>query len=174
MPTASAVSSEVQTADSPVATHWASLARLREEIAAPAVREHFYVTLLGLRTFEGVDLHERVQEGLSHHATEKLRRTLDLSTTEFAPLIGIPSRTLARRKETGRLEPDESDRLLRLARITGLTLQLFEGELEPALTWLKSPLPGLGGAVPIRLAGTEVGAREVEHLLGRLEHGIPL
>ena len=37
--------------------------------------------------------------------------------------------------------------------------------------WLRSPALGLGGAVPLEFK-TEVGAREVENLLGRIEHGV--
>ena len=61
-----------------------------------------------------------------------------------------------------------------MARVVGLALQLFEGELAEARRWLLSPQPALGGEASVQLAKTEVGAREVEHLVGRLEQGIPL
>jgi len=54
----------------------------------------------------------------------------------------------------------------------GLALALFEGDPAVAADWLTRPQPGLGGAVPIDLAKTGLGAREVETLLGRLEHGV--
>ena len=44
--------------------------------------------------------------------------------------------------------------------------------LENARKWLFSPQVGLGGAVPLEYAETEVGAREVENLLGRIEYGV--
>jgi putative toxin-antitoxin system antitoxin component (TIGR02293 family) len=152
----------------------ATVRRLREHLDESPRREHFYVTLLGLSTYDSAGLHERVEEGLSYAALEKLRRVLDIPTSQFAELIWIPPRTLARRKEARQLRPDESDRLLRLSRVVGLALQLFEGELLEARRWLLSPQSALGGEAPVRLATTEVGAREVEHLIGRLEHGIPL
>jgi putative toxin-antitoxin system antitoxin component (TIGR02293 family) len=43
---------------------------------------------------------------------------------------------------------------------------------EAGRQWLSSPQVGLGGAVPLEYAETELGAREVEHLLGRIEHGV--
>ena len=52
-------------------------------------------------------------------------------------------------------------------------LELFEGDFDGAKVWLFGPLPGLAGHAPIDFAKTEVGAREVENLIGRLEHGIP-
>jgi putative toxin-antitoxin system antitoxin component (TIGR02293 family) len=156
------------------ATDPAPVRRLREKLDESPRAEHFYVTLLGLSTWDSAGLHERVQKGLSYAALERLRRVLDIPVARFAELIWIAPRTIARRKESGRLKPDESDRLLRMARVTGLALQLFEGDLAEARRWLLAPQPALGGIEPIQLARTEVGAREVEHLVGRLEQGIPL
>lgn len=152
----------------------AGVERLRKHLASERPSEHFYVTLLGLSTFETTALHGRVEAGLSYQALERVRQALDVSTKEFADLIWISTRTLARRKESRRLEPDESDRLVRLARIVGLALRLFEGDLVQARRWLLATNVALGDEAPIRMATTEVGAREVEHLIGRLEHGIPL
>lgn len=152
----------------------ASVEKLRKHLASDHPSEHFYVTLLGLSTFETAALHGRIEAGLSYQALERVRQALDISTKELADLIWISTRTLARRKESKRLEPDESDRLVRLARIVGLTLRLFEGDLVQARRWLLASNVALGDQVPVRMATTEVGAREVEHLIGRLEHGIPL
>jgi putative toxin-antitoxin system antitoxin component (TIGR02293 family) len=136
--------------------------------------EHVYVSLLGLRTFETAELHSKLEAGLSYEAMERLRRVMDLPLTRISKLLRIPPRTLARRKEAKRLQPDESDRLVRLSRLVGLTLQLFEGDLLGARTWLTNPHPALAGEVPVDFGTTGVGAREVENLIGRLEHGIPL
>lgn len=136
--------------------------------------EHLHVTLLGLRTYETVSLHSRLEEGLSYQALERLRQVVDVPIGDIADLLRISPRTVARRKESGKLQPDESDRLLRLSRLVGLTLELFEGDLEEARSWLSSPHQALGDESPLAFATTEVGAREVEHLIGRLEHGVVL
>jgi putative toxin-antitoxin system antitoxin component (TIGR02293 family) len=52
------------------------------------------------------------------------------------------------------------------------TLELFEGDRDAATDWLTTAQPALGGIVPLDLAKSEVGAREVERLVGRLEHGV--
>jgi putative toxin-antitoxin system antitoxin component (TIGR02293 family) len=156
------------------ATGLANVDRLRQHIARGVAHEHFYVSLLGLNTYDARGIHDRVEEGFSFDALERLRRALDVPLSRFADLVRIPPRTLARRKEARRLQPDESDRLLRLARIVGLAIQLFEGGLAEARTWLMSSHPALGNQVPLEFAASEVGAREVENLIGRLEHGIPL
>lgn len=135
---------------------------------------HAYVSLLGLRTYEPAQLHSRVRNGLSYQTFEQLRRVLDLPASRAAELLQISHRTLARRKESKRFEPEESDRLIRLSRLVGLALQLFEGNLDQMRAWLKTPHAALAGQPPLEFATTEIGAREVENLIGRLEHGIPL
>ena len=65
----------------------------------------------------------------------------------------ITLRTLHRRKEQGRLEPEESDRLLRLSRVFGRALELFEGDAPAAREWLARPhKTALGGERPMNLA----------------------
>lgn len=135
---------------------------------------HNYVSLLGLRTFEPTQLHSRVRDGLSYESFEQLRRVLDLPASRVAKLLQIPHRTLARRKESKKFDPEESDRLIRLTRLIGLALQLFEGDLEEMRSWLTTPHAALANQAPLEFATTEIGAREVENLIGRLEHGIPL
>ena len=58
------------------------------------------------------------------------------------------------------------------SRVFGKALELFEGDFAGARQWLASPQPGLRGERPILLANTDVGAREVEALIARLEHGV--
>jgi len=136
--------------------------------------EHLYVSLLGLRTFGTAELHSRLEDGLSFETLERLRRVLNLPLSRISELLQISPRTLARRKEAKRLQPDESDRLVRLSRLVGLALQLFEGDLAGARSWLAAPQAALAGEAPLEFATTGVGSREVENLIGRLEHGIPL
>jgi putative toxin-antitoxin system antitoxin component (TIGR02293 family) len=49
---------------------------------------------------------------------------------------------------------------------------LFEGDVAAAVNWLNTPRKLLGDRSPLAYARTETGAREVENLIGRLEHGI--
>jgi putative toxin-antitoxin system antitoxin component (TIGR02293 family) len=88
-------------------------------------------------------------------------------------LAQITPRTLARRKEQGRLDPEESDRLMRVARIFGQAMELFGGHAAKAADWLSRPLRALGQKIPLEFAKTDVGAQELEHIIGRIQHGIP-
>jgi putative toxin-antitoxin system antitoxin component (TIGR02293 family) len=148
------------------------------EVAAylDAVRQargpHSYVSLLGLKSYDTPTLHARVRAGLSFTALQRLLRVTALPMHVAAAILHIPPRTLQRRRVAGRLQPDESDRLVRLSRIIGKAIELFEGDPEGARQWLGAPVTALGGATPLALSQTEPGALEVEQLIGRLEHGV--
>ena len=61
--------------------------------------------------------------------------------------------------------------MVRFARLLGRAAEVFES-LSNARLWLQAPQLGVGGAIPLEYAETEVGAREVEDLLGRIEFGV--
>ncbi len=133
---------------------------------------HAYVALLGIDEYDSATLLKSVEAGLSFRAFERFQENAGLSQTQASNLVQIAGRTLTRRREEGRLRPDESDRLLRAGRVFGRALDLFEGDPEGARRWLSRPQPALGGAIPLELAQSDVGAREVELAIGRIEHGI--
>jgi len=117
------------------------------------------------------DLVTKVQAGLHFRELEALRRSLGLPLDQLGAKLGISRATLHRRKAAGRLAPDQSDKVVRFTRIFAQAKQVF-GDDERARLWLNFPQWGLGGAVPLDYARTEVGAREVEDLLGRIEYGV--
>lgn len=114
---------------------------------------------------------EQVQSGLPSTELEALRDFVDLPIDQLLGLLGISKATWHRRKARGRLEPSESDHVVRFARLTGRAVEVLEN-LANARQWLRSPQAGLGDAVPLDYATTEVGAREVEDLLGRIDCGV--
>lgn len=123
------------------------------------------------RRFAPSELIEIIQSGLPVGELEALRESLDLPMEKLAPRLGLSKATLHRRKTSGKLDPGESDRVVRFARLVGKAVEVLESR-DNARKWLTSPQVGLGGAVPIDYAMTEVGAREVEDLLGRIEYGV--
>jgi putative toxin-antitoxin system antitoxin component (TIGR02293 family) len=116
--------------------------------------------------------HQAIAEGLAYDAIDRLRAVIGLTLEEVSACVAVPMRTLARRKAEGRLDSQESDRVLRTARLFQGTLALFEDDSDAARAWFHAPHRALGGKSPLELAGTDAGAREVEALLGRLEHGV--
>ena len=127
---------------------------------------------LGLAVSDTPGLIQQIDAGFSFHTLLRLESYTGVYLSTLAMIIGIPERTMARRKAAGRLAPEESERLLRISGIFEKALELFEGDLEAAVNWLTTPKKALGNEQPLFYSRTELGAREVENLLGRIEHGV--
>jgi len=127
---------------------------------------------LGLSVSNASELIQQVERGFSFKTLHTLETRSGLPGSALAGLVGIPERTLARRKSKGKFTPEESERLLRLGTVFEQAVELFEGDNAAALRWLTAPRKALEGKTPLAYARTELGAREVEDLIGRLEHGV--
>ena len=149
-----------------------TLIRFRQFAAHRTPGPHYYASLLGLRRFDWPDLLKAIEDGFSYDAFEQLTESSGLAADDIAAWLQFAPRTLTRRKQQGRFAPDESDRILRAARVLGRAIELFEGDRDAAVEWLTTPQRALGGARPLEVARTDVGTREVENLIGRLEHGV--
>jgi len=114
---------------------------------------------------------ERIHAGLPIFELAALQESLAVPLETLAAKLGISKATLHRRKIEGRLDAAESERVLRFARLMGKAIHVFGSE-NNAREWLNKAQFGLGGAVPLDYAETEIGAREVENLLGRIEYGV--
>ena len=117
------------------------------------------------------ELIRKIQKGLRFSELETLQNSIDLPFEQLAAKLAISRSTLQRRKAAGRLSPDESDKVMRLSRLLEHATNVF-GDIERARAWLKFPQRGLGGAIPLDYAETEVGAREVDDLLGRIKYSV--
>jgi len=114
---------------------------------------------------------ERLRDGLPMREFRLLQDLLRISEEELGRYLGISPATLHRRKKSGHLETPESERIVCFARLFGLSMEVFDTK-EAAREWLKTINPGTAGESPLSYADTEFGAREVENLLGRIDHGV--
>ena len=139
--------------------------------------EYVVEVLGGSSVFRGqtvptsTELRQRIRRGLPYRSFECVRERLRLSVPEAADVLHMPARTLARRRQSRKLDADESDRLYRIARVAAQAFAVF-GTEEKAATWLRRPNRALNGERPIQLLDTDVGARQVEDILGRIAHGV--
>ena len=145
--------------------------RFRELRSRPAMPRS-YVVLLGLDYFDLPNIVKAVEKGFTWKTFERFVKNIGLPAEQVAEVLGIPRRTLARRKNEGRLKSDESDKLLRLARVFGSALDLYDGNRDAAVLWLTDVNIALGHVAPLDLARTQIGADEVENLAGRIQYGI--
>lgn len=126
--------------------------------------------------YEGIPAHtefERmlfVRQGLPVSAVDRIVESGVITAGEVYQVI-MPRKTLSNRRAAGNLTPDQSDRLVRVARVIAKAEETF-GNKEKAHRWLRRPTAPLNGEEPLKLLDTEAGARLVEDLLIRIDHGI--
>lgn len=114
----------------------------------------------------------RIESGLPSAAAFALKDALGLTNHELAAVLGVSPRTLARLDSSrSRLDAVAGDRLVRTARIFAIAVDVIE-DAQAAARWMKTPHRALGRSIPLHLAETDVGARAVETLLGRMEFSV--
>ena len=116
------------------------------------------------------DLHEAVRRGLPRGVVHELARAAAQGRDDrkrVAHLVASEA-TLKRSKV---LSPAASERAERLARVVALAQDAFRDPAK-AQEWLHRSNPVLG-TVPISLAVTDLGARQVEQVLANIEYGLP-
>jgi putative toxin-antitoxin system antitoxin component (TIGR02293 family) len=116
------------------------------------------------------DLAKLARRGLPADVIGEFARRTDVPAQELIAVAGINRRTLDRRVAGGEpLRPDESDRVMRIARVTAFAVSVFGPN---AFTWLHEQNVALGDAEPFSMLDTDMGARMVEQVIGRALHGV--
>ncbi len=119
------------------------------------------------------DLEKNVGEGLPKTALRITVRRIFLVVREANRYLYriVPEATYKRR--TGKLRVIESERTERLARVIAAAEAVWDDQND-AREWLTRPHPELGNRTPMDCALTELGARQVESLIDRLQYGLPV
>ena len=128
-------------------------------------------SILRLQATSFAELRDAIRSGLPFSAFLSLSKQLEISPQRLTAVFGIPPRTVARRKEARHLNPQESDRLYRVASTLSQAVEVF-GSIDKARLWLKTPNRALGCEMPLDLLDTDIGTRQVEEVLLRLNYGI--
>jgi putative toxin-antitoxin system antitoxin component (TIGR02293 family) len=126
-----------------------------------------------LRTRIGGDaeLEDAVLNGLPAKAVRALAARTRSSLAQVQEVMRLDKSTFGRRERSrARLKPEESDRLVRVARIAALAVEAMG--TEDGLLWLHEPNHALGDRIPMQMLQTDVGARQVEDVLVRIQHGV--
>jgi putative toxin-antitoxin system antitoxin component (TIGR02293 family) len=106
-------------------------------------------------------------------APDELAHLTHLGYTEAEVFkLVAPKRTLARRRASKEfLTVEETDKALRLKRIAVQAERVF-GDAAKAHRWLRKPKRALNGETPVAFLASEEGARKVEEMLYRIDHGM--
>ena len=118
---------------------------------------------------EPAALARAVREGIPASRFDALKELLDVPMGTLTEVVGISASTLSRRRKRGALNKDESERVLRIARIALRAVEVLDGP-ENARKWLTEPSRALSGAETLLSAATAPGARDVSRLLTRPAH----
>jgi putative toxin-antitoxin system antitoxin component (TIGR02293 family) len=117
-----------------------------------------------------LDIARLIRDGLPVDVIDRLIGDRTVTPDEVKRIIMAPKAIVVRRRKGG-LTPEQSERVIRAARIIAEALETF-GSRDKALTWMRRACAVLGGKAPIDLLDTEEGAGLVESLLGRIAHGL--
>ncbi|PWU06958.1 MAG: hypothetical protein C5B43_01025 [Verrucomicrobia bacterium] len=112
-----------------------------------------------------------VENGLTPKFFDQLAHDLNINIKTFCDIVSITTRTFNRRKLEKKFNREESDRIMRIYLLFQFAKEVL-GSKEEASSWLKTPKLALNEKTPLDLAKTEIGSREVEALLGQIQHGI--
>jgi len=118
-----------------------------------------------------VELIEAITKGLPASLARELAQKMEITLEDMAGLLRLNPRTFQRRLGEGLLSLSESERLWELSRLFNRAVDVLESEAG-AVHWFKNPIQALGWAIPLAYARTAVGLRELDNILGRIEHGV--
>lgn len=126
---------------------------------------------LGAKVASASDMIPVVRRGLDYSALESIIGTIGVARETVLAALGLPPRTITRRKGEQRLSAAESDRVYRLARVVAMAEAVL-GDVEKARAWLLRPNRALAHVTPLSLLDTDEGTRQVEAVLGRIAYGV--
>lgn len=128
------------------------------------------ITVLGVEVKSDRDLEKLVLKGLPTEAIAKIvDRIYPNQTDKYYQLV--PRSTLVRRQKEGSLlSLEESQKAERIARVFAFALEVWRDEAK-AREFMKKPHPMLDERTPFETCLSELGARAVEQILGRLMFG---
>ncbi len=139
-------------------------------IYAMATNNLTFEQYIGVSPNSALDMAEIAEKGLPTDSIAYLKEK-GLTFSEVSEIV-ISPRTLKHRKARGeQLSVEETDRMLRVARIILLADQVF-GNHEKALTWLRQVDERINDRTPLSMLHTESGGRLVENLLWQIDEGV--
>lgn len=117
------------------------------------------------------DLVSLIRKGFNKGALDAMMAHMDITATDMARIMHTSDRTMRRYTKDTVLNPEQSERLLELARLFAHGLDAF-GSRDRLRRWMNGPVQSLGGQKPIDLLDTSVGIGLVNDVIGRIEYGI--
>ena len=112
-----------------------------------------------------------IERGLPLSTLEEFSTYSGIAVKDFLEVV-IPARTLKhRRQKKESLNLDESDRLVRVARLYELAVKGF-GDPDKARRWLTKPKMRFDERTPLSMMHTGLGGQGVEEMLYQIDEGV--
>lgn len=129
-------------------------------------------TIPPFSTVENVsDFIHCIREGVPKKALDNLIEVTGINATEMAGIIRTSGRTLRRYLPKQKLNPEQSERVIELARVYSRGEEVF-GTLDAFREWMSSSVMALGNKRPKEFLDTSMGIEMLMEELGRIEYGI--
>lgn len=113
------------------------------------------------------------REGILRSVADEVSDLVGLTDNEIAYVLSMTPRNLHRIQGEKRLGTDASERLLLLRNVLIHALDTFEGKEHVVRHWLRTPIVELNEQSPLQMMDTVTGFGLVDHVLGRLDYGLP-
>jgi putative toxin-antitoxin system antitoxin component (TIGR02293 family) len=114
-----------------------------------------------------------IHQGLPAATFRAMADYLGVTQGQLATSLRIQPRTLRKRTALGRLNPEESEKSLRAARVFAKSCDIL-GDKQKAKEWMVSRIKSLGGQKPLDMLETDIGTQEVLNVLNAIEWGVYL
>ena len=137
-------------------------------------------TFLGVFDLEPMHRVQMIKHGLPASVPGDVAQRMGISKERLFATLGLPRATVERKLlQQQALSPDESARVLGMARLVGQVQRMVEESGQPegfdaaawVARWIERPVPALGGLKPAELLDTAEGQAIVANVLSRAQTG---
>lgn len=112
-----------------------------------------------------------IRSGIPKKALDNLSNNTGLTIGEISKIIRTSDRTLRRYTAAQKLSPEQSERLIELARLYSRGEEVFD-TMDNFKQWMNSSVMALGNKKPKEYLDTSIGIDLLMNELGKIEHGI--
>jgi putative toxin-antitoxin system antitoxin component (TIGR02293 family) len=118
-----------------------------------------------------IDLIQLIRNGISKKSLDHLISQIGYSITDIASVLHISDRNLRRYEPKDKLGPEQSERLVEIAKLYAKGEEVF-GSINSFNQWMNAEILALGNLTPKSFLDTSIGIQLLGKELGRIEHGI--
>jgi putative toxin-antitoxin system antitoxin component (TIGR02293 family) len=117
------------------------------------------------------DFIQLIRDGISKKSLDYLITQIGYTLTDIALLLHVSDRNLRRYTPSEKLNTEQSERLIELAKLYAKGEEVF-GNMNEFNEWMNSDIIALGGIKPKSLLDTSLGIQLLFKELGKIEHGV--